>query len=199
MSTKIESPLVRSVLALDSHLMELERVGERIIEARMKSEFDFEQVRKLMVRFAEYGEGISKEIGELSQHLNEARTRAESVAKAVSDKAELLKERTGAENDKYDQFRLLSEKVRDLNGRIGVLRPSKDANPSPAERLKLTEQLKAFEGEIEKLINEAEDIRRQAHEAKMKDLQSDADSLAQTLQAVQRKLKSLDGGPAVVH
>ncbi len=199
MSTKIESPLVRSVLALDSHLTELERVGERIIEARMKSEFDFEQVRKLMVRFAEYGEGISKEIGELSQHLNEARTRAESVAKAVSDKAELLKERTGAENDKYDQFRLLSEKVRDLNGRIGVLRPSKDANPSPSERLKLTEQLKAFEGEIENLINEAEDIRRQAHEAKMKDLQSDADSLAQTLQAVQRKLKSLDGGPAVVH
>lgn len=61
MSNKItrDSPLVKSVLALDNYLAELERVGARINSTDMTSDFDVEYIQKLMTRFAECGQSIS--------------------------------------------------------------------------------------------------------------------------------------------
>ena len=61
MSNKIkrDSPLVKSVMALDAHLNELERVGTKINSTDMTSDFDFDYIQKLMTRFAECGQGVS--------------------------------------------------------------------------------------------------------------------------------------------
>ena len=121
-TNKDQSPLVGSVLALDNYLSELERVGTKISTMNMKSEFDLEHMRKLMSRFAECGQGVSVEVTSLSSHLNEARARAEAVAKVVAERADILNERKSEQHDKLDQFRVLGEKVRELNTAMTSLR-----------------------------------------------------------------------------
>src|SRR3989442_9475416 len=124
MSNKIkrDSPLVRSVLALDNYLTELERVGTRINSTDMTSDFDVEYIQKLMTRFAECGQGVSEEVSNLSTQLQEARTRAEAVAQGVSARAELLNSRRNEQNEKLEKFRILGEKVRELNAAISQFR-----------------------------------------------------------------------------
>src|SRR5206468_9618247 len=73
------SPLVRSVLALDSYLSDLERVGTKINGTDMGCDFDGEYIQKLMTRFTECGKGISEEVTNLSTQLREAQARAEAV------------------------------------------------------------------------------------------------------------------------
>src|ERR1700756_739047 len=106
MSNKIkrDSPLVKSVLALDNYLSELERIGTKINSADMTSDVDVEFIQKLMTRFAECGQGISEEVANLSTRLQEAQARAETVAKGVSRQAELLKVRRDEQNEKLEQF-----------------------------------------------------------------------------------------------
>src|SRR5438045_2901319 len=79
-----DSPLVKSVLALDSYLAELERVGGKINSTDMASHFDVEHIQKLMTRFAECGKGISEQVVNFSAQLQEAQRRAETVAQGVS-------------------------------------------------------------------------------------------------------------------
>jgi hypothetical protein len=71
MSNKVrrDSLLVQSVLALDAHLSELERVGTKIQSTDMASDFDVDYVQKLMNRFAECGQGVSDEVANLSARL----------------------------------------------------------------------------------------------------------------------------------
>ncbi len=59
---KNTSPLVLSVLALDEHFSELNRLATRIDEIDLKSNFDFEQSEKLIALFAEAGQAISVDI-----------------------------------------------------------------------------------------------------------------------------------------
>src|SRR5436189_3343146 len=87
---KRDSPLVQSVLALDNHLTELERVGTKINSTDMTSDFDLEYIQKLMTRFAECGQGISEQVTKLSTELQAAQARAEAVAQGVSSQADLL-------------------------------------------------------------------------------------------------------------
>src|ERR1700746_965853 len=98
--TKRDSPLVKSVLALDNYLSELERVGTKISSTDMQSDFDIDFIQKLMARFAECGQGVSDEVTNLSTHLREAQARAESVAQAVSRQAELFAVARNEQNEK---------------------------------------------------------------------------------------------------
>src|SRR5512138_3878375 len=109
------SSLVKAVVALDNYLTELERVGTKINSTDMTSDFDVEYIQKLMTRFAECGQGVSEEVTKLSLHLHEARARAEAVAQGVSSQAELFNNRRNEQNEKWEQFRVLGERVRELN------------------------------------------------------------------------------------
>ncbi len=192
-----ESALVKSVLALDNYLSELERVGTKISTMKMSSEFDLEHMRKLMGRFAECGQGVSVEVTGLSNHLNEARARAEAVAKVVAERADILNDRKSEQHEKLDQFRLLGEKVRALNTEMSNLRPPEGAEMSPEDRTKLSLSLVDFDAKLQPLIDEAQTMKKDAQEAKMKTLEQNADSLAQTLLSVRKKLRMLNPTGAV--
>src|SRR5689334_6810547 len=103
---KRDSPLVKSVLALDNYLAELERVGSKINSTDMSADFDLEYIQKLMGRFAECGQGISEEVNNLSTQLRQAQGRAEEVARGVSSQAELLKIRREEQDRKLEEFRM---------------------------------------------------------------------------------------------
>src|SRR2546430_1783540 len=106
---KRESPLVKSVLALDHYLSELDRVGTKITSTDMTADFDVEYIEKLMVRFAECGEGIAAEVTNMSTQLQEAQARAQAVAQGVTSQAELLNKRRNEQNEKLEQFRILGD------------------------------------------------------------------------------------------
>jgi hypothetical protein len=178
---KRESPLVKSVLALDNHLTELERVGMKINLTDMTSDFDIEFVHKLMTRFAECGQGISEEVANLSTHLQEAQARAEAVAQGVSKQAEKFQARKKEQDEKLEEFRLLGEKVRNLSAAIGELRGTED-------RVKLTSIIPAFEAQLTSLIEDLQRLRQSARDSRMRALEKNAESLVQTLQVVRKKL-----------
>ena len=188
---KRDSPLVKSVLALDNYLAELERIGTKINSADMTSEVDVEFIQKLMTRFAECGQGISEEVTNLSAQLQEAQARAEAVAKGVSSQAALLNVRRNEQNEKLEQFRILGEKVRDLNTAISQFRPPHGDGMTAEDRAKLTSSIPAFEAQLTTLIEELQTLRESARNSRMRALEKNAESLVQTLQVVRKKLREL--------
>ena len=188
---KRDSPLVKSVLALDNYLAELERTGSKINSADMTSEVDVEFIQKLMTRFAECGQGISEEVTNLSAQLQEAQARAEAVAKGVSSQAALLNVRRNEQNEKLEQFRILGEKVRDLNTAISQFRPPHGDGMTAEDRAKLTSHIPAFEAQLTTLIEELQTLRESARNSRMRALEKNAESLVQTLQVVRKKLREL--------
>jgi DNA repair exonuclease SbcCD ATPase subunit len=173
--TKRDSPLVQSVLALDHQLAELERIGGKINSTDMTADVDVDFVQKLMTRFAECGRSISEEVSNLSTHLQQAQTRAESVAQVVSKQAELFKVRRDEQMEKLEQFRALGERVRVLTETTADLR---DRSTIPA-----------FEAQLTVIIDELEKLRESARNSRMKALANNAQSLVQRLQAVLKKLR----------
>ena len=185
------SSLVKAVVALDNYLTELERVGTKINSADMTSDFDVEYIQKLMTRFAECGQGVSEEVTKLSLHLHEARARAEAVAQGVSSQAELFNNRRNEQNEKWEQFRVLGERVRELNAAIGEFRSAKGHGLTPEERSKLSAEVPAFDAQLAALIHELQDLRKSARDSRMRSLEKNVESLIQTLQAVQTKFREM--------
>ena len=188
---KRDSPLVKAVLALDDHLTELERVGTKINSTDMTSDFDPEFIQKLMTRYAECGKDISEEVTNLSARLQEAQERAQAVAQGVSRQAELFSVRRKEENEKVEEFRILGEKVRDLNAAIGQFRRPHGEGMTAEDRAKLTSNIPAVEAQVADLIDELQKLRLSARNSRMKSLEKNAESLTQTLQAVRKKLADL--------
>src|SRR5437016_9115812 len=188
---KRESPLVKSVLALDNYLAELERIGTKINSADMTSDIDVEFIQKLMTRFAECGEGISQEVVNLSTRLQEAQACAEAVAKGVSSQAELFKVRRNEQNEKLEQFRILGERVRDLNAAISQFRRPHGDGMTAEDRAKLKSSIPAFEAQVTTLIEELQALRKSARESRIKALENNVESLVQTLEVVSKKLGDL--------
>jgi chromosome segregation ATPase len=192
--SKKDTPLIKSVIALDNYLAELERVGTKINGIDMTSDVDTEFVQKLMARFAECGEGVSREVTNLSTQLQESQLRAQAIAQGVSNQASRLNQRRSEENAKLEEFRLLGEKVRELNTAIGEFRRPKGGSFSDEDRAKLMSNIPHFETQMDALITELKDFSASARNARMKALEKNADSLAQTLQAARKKLRELNPG-----
>jgi chromosome segregation ATPase len=188
---KQDSPLVKTVIALDNYLSELERVGTKINSTDMTSDFDLEYIQKLMGRFTECGQGVSEEVANLSRELHEAQARAESVAQGVSRQAELFSNRRNEQNKKLEEFRVLGEKVRDLNTAISQFRPPQGTGLTGEDRAKLSSNIAGFEAQVSSLIEELQTLRTSARNSRMRALEKNAESLVQTLQAVHKKLRNL--------
>ncbi|OLC28792.1 MAG: hypothetical protein AUH28_18715 [Acidobacteria bacterium 13_1_40CM_56_16] len=189
--SKRDSPLVQSVLALDSYLSELERVGAKINGTDMSADFDGEYIQKLITRFTECGKGISEEVTNLSTQLREAQARAEAVAQGVSRQAELFNIRRNERNEKLEEFRVLGEKVRELTAAIGRFRPARGDRLTNEDRARLTSNVPGFEAQVAGLIGGLQNLQKSARDSRMKALEKNAESLAQTLQAVRKKLHEL--------
>jgi len=184
-----DSSLVKSVLALDNYLSELERVGAKINSTDMTSDFDVEYVQKLMNRFTECGQGVSDEVANLSTQLHEARARAEAIAQGVAGQAALWNIRKNEQNERLEEFRILGEKVRELNATMSQFRRPPEEDMTNEERAQLTSKISAFEAHLAVIIEELQDLRKSARDSRMKTLEKSAESLAQSLQAVREKLR----------
>jgi hypothetical protein len=191
-SNKEQSPLVDAVLALNEYFSEIERVGTKINTMDLKSEFDFEQARRLMARFAECGEGVSSEVVKLSGYLNDARIKSDTLAQGVWARAEEINSRDTVQKDKMEEFRLLGEKVRALSTDLQQLRRPEGEVLTDEDRATIAGTLTEFDARLEPLIDQATRLRKEAHLARMRTLEQNADSLTQTLQSIRSKLAALN-------
>lgn len=186
---KNPSPLVLAVVSLDNHLTEMIRLGSKIEETELKSNFDFEQVQKMITHFTECGEGVSQDVIRLSQSLKEVQAEAESKAALVAIKAELVQSRKETEEKKMEKFRLLGEKVRHVTTSLQDIKMDGVENLTTEDRLKVEMRLADFESQLAPLIEEAKSLRKEGQDSKIKSLEQGADSLAQSLTAARQKLK----------
>lgn len=186
---KNPSPLVETVLKLDGYLSEIVRLGGKIDEMELKSDFDYEQLQRLMSRFTECGEGVAEEIVKFSHHLNESRARAEEAAGRASVKAEALQARQDHHREKMTQFQALGDRVRELNTSLSDLRGLDDQGVSVDEQAKIVGRLSDFEERLRPLIEEAKSLRQEAHMSRMKILEQGADSLVQSLTSISRRVE----------
>ncbi len=188
---KNPSPLVLAVLALDEHFSELSRLGSRIDETDLKSNFDFEQSERLITRFAEAGQAVSVDIAGFVAALNEARKEAEAVAQKVTVKAELLKARKDEVQEKMVQFQNLSGKVSQLNESLMAFKRDEGSVLTDADRTQLANRLAEVEFQIQSLIDEASALKEVGQNARIKVLEQNADSMRQALLAVSLKLSAV--------
>src|SRR5262249_16136188 len=150
----------------------------------MTGNFDVEYIEKLMARFAECGQGVSAEVANFSEQLQQAQVRAQAVAQGVSGQAELLNKRREEQNAKLEEFRVLGEKGRELNAVISPYRRPQGEGLTAEDRAKLASNIPEFEAQLSALIENLLNLRRSARESRMRDLEKNAESLAQTLEAV---------------
>jgi hypothetical protein len=188
---KNQSPFVESVVALDSHFSELERLSAQIEKMDMSSDFDIERAQQMMNRFAECGQEVSTEIVKMSERLNEARMRAEASAQIVSLRANEMLKRKSEMQKKAEEFRHLGERVQAINGAMSELIQPSDAVVTEEDRVQLTRRLSEFEIHLQPLIEETQKLKKEAHDSNMKALERHADSLGQSLVAASQKLSHL--------
>lgn len=184
---KNQSSLVNSVIDLNSYYTELVRLGAKIDSMDIKTDSDFDLLQRLVNQFAECGAGLSQEVLTLSKNLNEMREQAEAVTKLVETKAEVLHARRSDAQKRMDEFRALSEKVRELTVSLNDLKPGSDI-VSEEERTQISKRLVDFEVKLHPLIAEALHLKKVAQESKMKVLEQSADSLGQSLTSISQKL-----------
>jgi hypothetical protein len=188
-----QSALIKTVVSLDANFASLERLSERIGESELKSDFDHSQMRRLMLAFAESANAVSNEIVQLAQLIAEAKVRSEAAAKIVAEKAELMQLKQSEEENKFEAFHKLTLKVNELNEEMKALQAATGDSPTDEQKQQLAQSLALFEIQLRPLIEEAQAIKVDAQQAKLKTLEQNADALGQSLKAVSKKL-SLHAG-----
>src|SRR5204862_3945604 len=116
----------------------------KINSTDMTSDFDVEYVQKLMARFAECGQGVAEQVTSLSRELQEAQARAEGVAQGVSRQAELFNIRRKEQDEKLEEFRILGEKVGELNAAMSQFRRPQRGGLTAEDRAKLKSTIPGF-------------------------------------------------------
>lgn len=185
-----QSILVQTVLSLDTHFQSLERLSARIGESELKSEFDYNQIRRLMMAFAESANCVSTEFVQLLTVISEAKSRAEAAGQVVAAKAEQLKQRQDEEQAHSEAFRGLTEKVGLLNSEMKLLQRPAGETLSTEEKANLTQELAKLELQIRPLIEEALHLKQEARNSGLKSIEQNADALSQSLASASQKLTS---------
>ena len=184
---KAQSPLVQSVITLDTYFSELSRLGAKIEDLRMETDFDFEQVKRHMELFSKAGEGVSSEIVRFAAALNEARAAAEAVAQKVSERAEILRVREEQVQNKMLELQQLGDSVRVITQSLGGIRPTGET-VTAEDRAKIEMKLSEVDLLLGGLIEKATNLRKEAQDSRMKAVEQGADSLRQSLEAIHEKL-----------
>ncbi|HET9220143.1 MAG TPA: hypothetical protein VFR18_24400 [Terriglobia bacterium] len=178
--TRSDSLLVTSVLRLENHLSELERIGGKINAMDMTADIDVEHIQKLLALFTDCGEEISEEVKNLSTHLQQAQARAEAVAGEVSRQASAFNARRNEQNAHLERLRLLGEKVHELNATL-----------TGDDQSVLAPRMPIIADQLSGLIGELQELRSAARSSRMRSLERTAEALVQSLQALQTKLQNL--------
>jgi chromosome segregation ATPase len=183
----------RLALGLDHDFAELERLSGQLIRLELESDVGLERSVKLLHEFAERGQSIAQGVQVFGQALEEARGRAEGAAKLVAERATQIQRRKIELEQIQEKFGQLGAKVQAANAELAAMKNLTGADPSSVsassdEQVRIPEQLRRIDAQLEGFLNEAQAIREEAKNASMRTVERNAESLFGTLQSVRRKL-----------
>jgi hypothetical protein len=185
------SPFGLSAVSLDADFVELERLSRQIERLAIDSDSGLERAQRLLVKFAECGQRVADGATGFSKVLDEARARAEKAAQVVSARALEVQERQRENDRMLERFRLLSETVGQISALLAPFRRVAGSSLSQEDRVLIQQQIPDIDLQLGTLIEETFKLRQDAHDSKMRSVERNADSLAQTLASARRKLSEL--------
>jgi hypothetical protein len=181
----------QAALALDHDFVELDRLAAQIERLEFESDSGFEQAQKLLTRFSECGTRIGEGVQALARSLEDARKGAEKAAEMVSARANLIHERHLERERMFERFRVLGESVRTLSGDVAGLKRPSELEPTSEEKALWPARIRELDSRFAPLIEEARKLQDEAHAAKLRTIEKNADSLGQSLAAAKKKLAQL--------
>jgi len=179
-----------SALNLDSAFNELEQLSGQIERLDIDSDSGLERAKQLLGKFAEAGQRIGDGVQLLAKSLEESRARAEAAALIVSTRAGDIQKRQEENDQMLSRFGALGESVRKISEKIVQFKKPAGEKLNEDERDALTKQLPELDSQLSGLIEEAQGLRVDAQQLKLKSIERNADSLGQTLLSAKRKLSS---------
>lgn len=182
------SPIVEAVMALDDTFEEMKRLAKRIDNLEIRGDSDYEHLRDFMTRYAQSAECIATHVHTFSQALNDARASAEESAQAVAKQAEYLQNLHNERQKNMKAFETLRQKVNDLTHSLKDLKPTNTVEHTEADRSHIYERLMEMSTQLDPLIQEAQQLREQAENAKMTSLAQETNALRQSLVQVSHRL-----------
>lgn len=197
MSNKNLSLFGQAAVALDEDFVEAERLASQIEQVDVQSEIGLERAIRLLRHFTECGERITSQIQSLAQELEKARSRTEGAAQTVARRAAEIQIRKEQEDQGLQGFKALSEKVREITAEMSELKQPKDKSLSADEKKELSLKMAGFDSKIVPLIDEANRLKDQARNSKMKTLERNAESLSQNLVNARKKLSAFTESPVL--
>jgi uncharacterized membrane protein len=179
-----------SAINLDSAFTELEELSGQIERLDIESDSGLERAKQLLGKFAEAGQRIGDGVQVLAKSLEDSRSRAEAAAQIVSARAGDIQKRQEENDQMLSRFGALGESVKKISEKIIQFKKPAGEKLSEDERDALTKQLPELDSQLSGLIDEAQGLRVDAQQLKLKSVERNADSLSQTLLSARRKLSS---------
>jgi uncharacterized protein YoxC len=179
-----------SAINLDSAFTELEELSGQIERLDIESDSGLERAKQLLGKFAEAGQRIGDGVQVLAKSLEDSRSRAEAAAQIVSARAGDIQKRQEENDQMLSRFGALGESVKKISEKIVQFKKPAGEKLTEDERDALTKQLPELDSQLSGLIDEAQGLRVDAQQLKLKSVERNADSLSQTLLSARRKLGS---------
>lgn len=184
----------RAALKLDTDFSELERLSGQLQRVEIDSDSGLDRAVKILEQFAVHGQAIATGIQDFSTLLQEARLRSEAAAKLVSERAELIGQRKGQQNQIREKLNRVEQDVKVVNENLRGMKREGKSEFSEAERNQIRAELERLNGDLKKFLSDVQEIKDAATQSKFKSIERDAQSLLDALRTSSRRLdKAITG------
>jgi hypothetical protein len=182
------SPFGRLAVKLDGDLMELVRLSGQIQRLEIETEGGLEHALTLLARFAQHGQILSAEIQDFARFLQEAQQQSESATKIVAERAQQIVQRREEHHRVREKLARVEQDVKAASENLTSHRKEGKKEFSEDDKRELVSALSQLQGQLEKLATNAESVKSEAADLKFKNLERNAQSLLDTLQASRRRI-----------
>jgi hypothetical protein len=183
--TKDLGPLGRSALGLESDFKEMDRLSAALMKFPSGEETNLEHAQKLLEKFGEVGLRIANELQALAAALDDGRLRAEAATHEVAKSAAFIQKRSQQRAEIAGRFQALGKRVQGVSVSLVELGQNSEQD---AEKAKLLTQLQE---QLASLANEAITIKEEARDARFKELERQAETMADRLRLSGKKIKKI--------
>jgi hypothetical protein len=187
--SKPDSPLAAAATAFDDELAQYARLGELFLKTPLGSVKHLERANQLLGEIAQAEERLQVAGKELVMALGAARNRQEQLATEVVAHVPVLSARNAKLSELMAELGKIAGDVGDLN--TLVTHPAGEngdpSKPTAAHALGVSERVLAMSAR-------AAGLAKQANEAELEEVATQAHALHQRLEAIGKKLQKAGGG-----
>lgn len=180
------SPFGRMAVELDSNFSELTRLSGQLERLEIDSEGGLEHAVKLLNDFAARASAIAEGMQNFAQTLQEAQARSEAATRQVAERAHSIQERKQRQQQIHQKLTQVKQDVKAVNDSLAEFRKAGDGSGGDKTRLHL--EFERLSGQLSRFIADAQAIKAEAHQAKFKILERDAQALVDVLESSRRKV-----------